>query len=177
MLSRYWDDEAGGFFTTGAGNERLIARNKPVYDGATPSGNSLAARAIARLYALTSDGALADRLEALAAANSAILEKAPTMMPLLALTRDWTARHQTVALVGPNLDSLDALVDVVRDGAPRPTMLMRRAAGSASAVPQLEGKDPLDGQATAYVCHGFACSAPVTTADELRALLDAGVPG
>ena len=73
MLARYWDDEAGGFFTTGDGNERLVVRNKPVHDGATPSGNSLAARAMARLYALTSDGALADRIEALVAAHGAIL--------------------------------------------------------------------------------------------------------
>ena len=180
MLERYWDADAGGFFTTGEGNERLIARNKPIYDGATPSGNSLAARAMARLYALTSDGALADRLEALVAANGAILGSAPTMMPLLALTRDWLSRHQTVAIVGPDAASTQDLVDVVRRGPLRNTILVRRIgrdlAGVPSDVPQLEGKDPIDAGPTAYVCHGFACSAPVTSVEELTALLEAGLP-
>ncbi len=176
MLARYWDDEAGGFFTTGDGNERLVVRNKPVHDGATPSGNSLAARAMARLYALTSDGALADRIEALVAAHGAILAKAPTMMPLLTLTRDWLSRHQTVAIVGPDAASWQDLVDAVRDGPPRNTILMRHISGEPSEVPQLEGKVSIDGAPTAYVCHGFACSAPVTSAGELTELLQAGLP-
>ncbi|MEE9278309.1 MAG: thioredoxin domain-containing protein, partial [Dehalococcoidia bacterium] len=65
MIAKFWDDDDGGFFTTGSDTEALITRSKPTHDGATPSGNSLAARAMARLYALTSDGTLADRVEAM----------------------------------------------------------------------------------------------------------------
>ena len=176
MLARYWDDELGGFFTTGAGNERLVARNKPVYDGATPSGNSLAARAMARLYALTSDGTLAERLEALVAAHGAILAKAPTMLPLLGTTRDWLSRHQSVAIVGPDLASSQDLVDAVRGGPPRNTILMRHVSGAPSDVPQLQGKVSINDAPTAYVCHGFTCSKPVTSVAELTELLAAGLP-
>ena len=48
MLTRYWDRDAGGFFTTGSRNEALVSRKKPTYDGATASGNSQAARVLAR---------------------------------------------------------------------------------------------------------------------------------
>ena len=65
MISRFWDAEGGGFFTVGRGDEQLIAQRKPVQDGATPSGNSLAARALARLYALTAEGRYADHIEAM----------------------------------------------------------------------------------------------------------------
>jgi uncharacterized protein YyaL (SSP411 family) len=177
MIAKYWDPKEGGFFTTGSGNEALVARNKPIYDGATPSGNSLAARAMARLYALTSEGLLADRLEAMARAHGALLERAPTTMSLLVLTRDWLTRHQTVAVVGEKgAPETEALVRAVWEGAPRSTILMQREPGAGSVVPQLEGKEPVDGKATAYVCHGFACSAPVTTVEALRQLLAAGVP-
>jgi uncharacterized protein YyaL (SSP411 family) len=40
-------------------------------------------------------------------------------------------------------------------------------------APLLEGKVQFSGKATAYVCHNFTCSAPVTCWDDLRQLLDA----
>ena len=44
-------------------------------------------------------------------------------------------------------------------------------AGGAGDVPLLEGRGPVDGRAAAYVCERFVCQRPVTSADELRALL------
>ena len=181
MVAKFWDDEGGGFFTTGSDNERLITRYKPAHDGATPSGNSHAARVLARLYALTSEGAFAERFEATARAHTLILQQAPTMMALLVSSLDWVQRHQTVAIVGdPESAEARVLGAVVREGYFPTAVLAYRGidgAGSAvqTAVPQLEDKQPLDGVATAYVCRGFSCSAPVTDADALRALLGAPV--
>jgi uncharacterized protein YyaL (SSP411 family) len=46
------------------------------------------------------------------------------------------------------------------------------AGGTGGDVPLLEGRDPVDGRAAAYVCEHFACSAPVTSADALESLLE-----
>src|SRR2546423_13637673 len=43
----------GGFFRTPAEHEALLAREKPAYDGAEPTGNSVAALTLLRLEALT----------------------------------------------------------------------------------------------------------------------------
>ncbi len=180
MLTRYWDRDAGGFFTTGSRNEALVSRKKPTYDGATASGNSQAARVLARLYAMTGEGLYADRLEAMAAAFGVILTRAPVMMSGFVAALDWLDRHRAVAVAGDDADpATQALVRAVWEGPPGPTLVMRHApaAGRAeSAVPQLQGKTPLDGAPAAYVCHGFACSAPVTTPEALRGLLASDPP-
>jgi hypothetical protein len=55
MVERYEDKEAGGFFFTSHDHEKFFARAKDQYDGATPSGNSLAALNLVRLAARTGD--------------------------------------------------------------------------------------------------------------------------
>jgi uncharacterized protein YyaL (SSP411 family) len=68
-----------------------------------------------------------------------------------------------VAIVGPEPE---ALVRVVRSRY-RPHLVL--AAGEG--VPLLEGREPVDGQAAAYVCEHFVCQAPVTSVAELEAAL------
>ncbi len=176
MIDRFWDHEGGGFFTVGRGGEQLIAQRKPTQDGATPSGNALAARALARMYALTAEGRYADLITAMRATFSAYLSKAPTMLGLFVSVEDWLREHRSVALVGPAGDA--ELAQMRRDlwsGAPRPMVIMQRAEG-ATSVPQLADKPQRDGQPTAYVCQAFACSAPVHSAADLRRVLDEALP-
>jgi uncharacterized protein YyaL (SSP411 family) len=45
------------------------------------------------------------------------------------------------------------------------------AAGTGNGVPLLEGREPVEGHAAAYVCEHFVCKAPVTTPEELAAAL------
>ncbi len=176
MIDRFWDHEGGGFFTVGRDGEQLIAQRKPVQDGATPSGNSLAARALARMYALTAEGRYADLIEAMRESFSAYLSKAPTMLGLFVSVEDWLTDHRSVALVGPSDDPEVALMK--RDlwsGLPRPMVVMQRS-GDNTTVPQLTDKAQQHGQPTAYVCQAFACSAPVHTAAELRKILSEPLP-
>ena len=176
MIERFWDHEHGGFFTVGRDGEQLIAQRKPTQDGATPSGNALAARALARMYALTADGRYADMIEAMRGAFSAYLSKAPTMLGLFVSVEDWLTNHRSVALVGPSDDpELGQMRRELWSGAPRPMMLMR-GSGQDSDVPQLADKLMQQGRPTAYVCQGFACSSPVHSADDLRRILQEPLP-
>jgi len=42
MIDHFWDNESGGFYFTPDDGERLLVRHKEIYDGAVPSGNSVA---------------------------------------------------------------------------------------------------------------------------------------
>ena len=176
MIERFWDHDGGGFFTVARDGEQLIAQRKPTQDGATPSGNALAARALARMYALTADGRYADLIEAMRATFSAYLSKAPTMLGLFVSVEDWLTDHRSVALVGPADDpEIEQMRRNLWSGEPRPLVVMQQSAGT-TLVPQLADKPQRDGRPTAYVCQAFACSAPVHTAAELQTVFDDPLP-
>ncbi len=79
----------------------------------------------------------------------------------------YLASVKEVAIVGPSPEAED-LLRVVR-GAYRPHLVL--ATGPVDGVPLLEGREPVDGHAAAYVCQHFICQAPVTSPDALAAAL------
>ncbi len=68
-----------------------------------------------------------------------------------------------VAIAGPDAAPLERVVR----GAYRPHVVL--AGGPAGDVPLLEGREPVEGRAAAYVCERFACLRPVTEPAELGA--------
>ncbi len=84
MLERFWDREHGGFFMSDpSADAHLIARPKSPTDGAIPSGNSVAVRALAQLSARTGgrrtgEAAYRDRASAALAAFADSLERHPS---------------------------------------------------------------------------------------------------
>jgi uncharacterized protein len=65
MLELFWDQQDGGFFFYGNDNEVLLVRQKEAYDGAIPSGNSVAAMNLSRLAQLTGDFELEEKVQQL----------------------------------------------------------------------------------------------------------------
>lgn len=54
-IGEFWDEKRAGFFLYGKENEQLILRPKETYDGAMPSGNSMMAYNLVRLYLITGE--------------------------------------------------------------------------------------------------------------------------
>jgi len=63
MLTHYGDKKAGGYFFTANDHEKLFARAKDSYDGAIPSGNSVAARNLVRLWQKTGEERFRDEAD------------------------------------------------------------------------------------------------------------------
>ena len=167
ILERFHDPERGGFYSTASDHEALIARRKDVEDTPIPSGSSAAAFGLLRLARLTGES----RYENAALGAIGLLHTVAPQYPaafghLLQAIDFQLAPVREVALVG---DDRAPLEDVVRE-AFRPHLVL--AGGPRDGVPLLEGREPVDGRAAAYVCERFVCRRPVTDPDELRALLD-----
>ena len=78
MVEEFHDAEKGGFFYVGKSHEPLIARQKDAYDNATPSGNAMAATALARLATLTGRSDFETLARSTLQAVHLVMEKAPT---------------------------------------------------------------------------------------------------
>jgi uncharacterized protein YyaL (SSP411 family) len=171
ILARFADPQRGGFFSTATDHERLVARRKDLEDTPIPSGSSSAALGLLRLAALTGERAYE---RAAADALRLVHELAPrhptAFGHLLQAIDFYNGPVHEVAIVG---QPLEPLVRVIRERLrPRIVLAATRHPRADTVVPLLEQRTPVDGSAAAYVCERFACAAPVTSPDQLAALLD-----
>ena len=177
QLAERFADPQGGFFRTAADAEALLAREKPAYDGAEPTGNSVAALTLLRLEALTGDASYRAQAEALLKCFGALLAGAPAALGEMLLAVDFfLADAREVVLVRPRGGDDRALLDAVRGRFSPSQVLLRHEDGEEPATPLARDRPPQDGAPTAYVCVRGACQLPVTSAASLAALLD-GAPG
>jgi hypothetical protein len=168
ILERFEDSENGGFFSTPADGEVLVARRKDLEDAPIPSGQSAACFGLLRLARLTGEARWEDAALGVLRLLHTIAPQHPTAFGHLLQALDfWFAPVREVAIVGGDAAPLERVVR----GAFRPHVVA--AGGEADGVPLLDGREPVDGRAAAYVCERFACRRPVTEPDELTALLDA----
>jgi len=78
-----------------------------------------------------------------------------------------------VAVVGDG-PQRDDLLRVVRETYRPRSVVSAASDGDAAGIPLLQDRYPLDGQAAAYVCHGFVCKLPTSDPDVVGQLLAEG---
>ena len=180
LLDRFWDEAGGGLFDTADDAEELLWRPKAPYDGATPSANSAALEAFARLGLLTGAPGWTDRALALARAFAEKVRLYPAAFTafltgaayLLEPTRE-------VVIVGrPGHDHTRALLGAVRRAyAPESSVLLVPPGPAGDEIralaPFTAAMGPVGGRAAAYVCQGSSCQAPVTDPADLARALEA----
>jgi uncharacterized protein YyaL (SSP411 family) len=181
MIALFADPEGDGFFYSPGDGERLVARTRDVEDHPTPAGNSQAAHVLIRLADLTGDAELEGRGGRALTLVRADMARFPQAFgtALVALDNLLADRHE-IAVVGPPDDSATAaLIRAAREAAGPYDVIAAGDPDDADAVaaaPLLEGRPLVGGAPAAYVCRRFACQAPVTDPDALRALLREGAP-
>ncbi|MCK4960701.1 MAG: thioredoxin domain-containing protein, partial [Planctomycetes bacterium] len=178
MIALFADTENGGFFLTGSDGEKLIVRSKPDYDGAVPSGNSVAALALLRLGQLTMQPKFTRQAETVLNAFSKGLTQSPVGFTEMLTALDFYLgpRREIVIAGNPDADDTDKMVRLIRQMFMPRTVLLMHQQGSAGTeieqiAPFLKEQKAIDGKAAAYVCRNFVCNKPVTDTGELKKLL------
>jgi hypothetical protein len=178
LEEHFEDPSAGGFFMTADDHETLLTREKPAYDGAEPSGNSVALLNLMRLHEFTTDDRYRQRADKAMKAFSGTLQSMPAALTemLIALAFHLDKAKEIIIVTpegenhsaNPATDSMLArlrrtflpnrIIVVVQQG----EMLERHA----SVIPLLKGKRALQGKTTAYVCEQGVCELPTQDAAE-----------
>lgn len=169
MQAAFEDQQDGGFFSTTEGDPHLVMRIKEDYDGAEPSGNSVAVTNLLRLAHMTGDdGFLASAERALGAFASKASSQ-PTGMPqMLAAALRWMEAPKQIVLAGES-DELRPFLHVIRRRfLPNHAVLL---AGTDIANTAVRSMKPVNGAAAAYVCENFTCKLPAIDPAQLSELL------
>jgi len=167
MIAHFADPANGGFFSTADDHPTLVARRKDLEDTPIPSGSSAAALGLLRLHGLTGDAAYEEHALATIRLVHEVAPRYPQAFGHLLQAMAWAiGPAREVAIVGPSPEALVAAVHATY----RPRVVL---AGGTGNVPLLDGREPVDGRAAAYVCERFACRLPVTTPADLARDLDA----
>jgi uncharacterized protein YyaL (SSP411 family) len=178
-LELFWDKNRGGFFFTAADNEELLVRQKEVYDGAIPSGNSMAADNFVRLARLTGDNEhlqVADHIFAAFAGEAGRLPSAHCQL-MTALQRGAGPSLEVVIAGDRGAADTAALIATVREMyLPHAAVLLVPPGQSGATIRKLapfaKAYEPVEGKAAAYVCQDFSCQLPTTDPRKLARLLE-----
>ena len=173
MIRRFADAEGGGFFESPEGDPTIRVRMKDAFDGAELAGNSIAARVLLALAALTDRADFARHAQATLDAFAVRIAEHPSAMPMMLVAMmDALAPPRHVAIVCEREgDDARALVRAARVAASPRDLVLRVDPGSrerlAAVAPFVAPLTAKDGVATAYVCVGHTCHAPTTDPDRL----------
>lgn len=186
MKQLFWDEQNGGYFFYGSDGESLLSRPKEVYDGAIPSGNSVAAYVTIRLAKMTGRQELLEEAEALMKAFAGTVAEYPRAYPFFLMAIQFAViPTKEIVIAGDSLD-IQALkmVDAIRAKFLPDTVVVfcpqeqgkQMMERMEKVAPLVRDKRPLaKGKATAYICQNQTCKLPITDAEEMEQMLNSEI--
>ena len=178
FLERFWDLNAGGFYFTAEDSESLLLRKKEIYDGATPSGNSVAALNLMRLARITADAALERNAEQIGRTFSGNIRQFPSAYTQMLLATEFAvgpSREVVIAGKPGARDTEEMLRELGRLFLPNKVVILRPSddtAGQIEAIAEYtKHQQGIDSKATAYVCRNYNCELPTTDPKKMVELL------
>ena len=179
MMELFRAEDGRGFHDTAKGDSSVLVRMTEHYDGAEPSGSSVAALNLIRLANMTGRREWREAAEQTIVAAGGVLRQAPHVMPMMAVALSAAHRpHIQVVIAGKRgaEDTCRMLEIAGRSASADVAVLFREGDDDAlpGVAPFTRALGAQGGRATAYVCKDFACSLPTTDPDELARLLRVG---
>ena len=179
MDAVFWDSAGGGYFLTASDSEKLLAREKPSYDGAEPAGNSVALLNLLRLYELTTQDDYRSRAEDLLRSLQNKWSRYPTSVPKLLCGVDFMVdgAKEVVVVVAEDMREAEPFLTQLRASFVPNRVLSVVSQGdhlqrTGEVVPLVKGKMARGGKATAYVCERQVCDLPTSDPTVFAAQLE-----
>jgi uncharacterized protein YyaL (SSP411 family) len=173
--SKFWDDDKYGYFYTSSDQEELIERLKDEHDASLPSGSAIMMMNLLRFYSITESNDFLDIVENILKKYGKRMVSNPYGYASYFLGLDfYIQKPKEIVLVLPGDSNAEDYYDTIfKSYLPNKVVIAIQDDKQAPTLSAslLQGKVPIEGKITAYVCHNFACSQPVFTTNDLSKLL------
>lgn len=176
MLELFFDESRGGFYLYGKDSESLIARPKEIYDGAVPSGNSVAAFDLIKLYSITGNMDFQKRAEDIFKAFGENVNNSPSSYTFLlsALMMNINP-SRTIVIAGSRGDALveQSLKEISSRFMPFTNVIVYSGEHELEElISDISSKVMINGKTSIYICENFACRKPIQNIEEFKRALE-----
>ncbi len=180
MIEHFWDKENYGLYFTADDAEKLIFRKKEIYDGAVPSGNSVAMLNMLRLGRMTANAGLEEKAAQIGRAFSSSIWQAPRAYTQMIAAIDFAVGPTSEVVIAGDAGAEDTkamLAAMRKEFIPGNVVMFRNDVDSEiiSLAEYTRNLTSIEGKATAYVCRNYSCNLPVTDAGKMLELLKANL--
>lgn len=179
QIQLFWDEENGGFYDTSGKDASVLIRMKEDYDGAEPTGNSVAALNLFRLAQMTDNRDWPGKGVKTLSFFASRLRQIPSSLPQLLAAYDfWENQTKQIVIAGkPNSEDTRKMLDLVHKRYLPNKIVLLADGGTAQAyladyLKFIEGVTMIDGKATAYICEDYVCRLPTSDLSVVAGLLD-----
>jgi uncharacterized protein len=172
MIQQFWDEKDGAFFFTSNTHEKLIARSKNSMDSSVPSGNSIAALVLSRLFEMTGQAQYKERAQQTIAVYADGLQRYPSAFSQMLIALDFLLYPPKliVMLARHDHDFERLQYSIFSEFLPNKALLYvweENRAALEKLAPVIQGKDSQGKDSTVYVCENFTCAFPVHSSEDL----------
>jgi len=169
LIQHFWDNDSGGFYFAADDGERLLVRQKEIYDGAVPSGNSVAMLNLLRLGRLTASADFGEKAVKIGRAFNGNVSQTPSAYTQLMVAIDFAVGPSCEVVIAGGSQSNDTIqmLDAIRGVfVPNKIVILHPTDQMPCSIddiaPFIKNYASIDGKATAYVCHNYNCHLPTT---------------
>ncbi len=178
MIELFWDENNGGFFLSE--NDDVLFKQKEIYDGALPSGNSVALLVLAKLSKITGRSDISELTHRLVETFSGTVSKYPSAYTFFLSAFDFLLGPSSeIIIVGKSTDDLSKILKPLNSKfIPNKVLLFKptdREDEINLIAPFLSHYKEINGKTTIYICTNYECKQPVTTVEEMMRLLDEAI--
>lgn len=179
LFRNFLDKKNGGLFFTSGEAELLLTRPKELYDGAIPSGNSVAYINTLRLFRITGDAEVEKQANEIYRAFRAHADAMPTAFTQFLCGLDFAIGPSSEVIIAGDMDKPDTkeLLSALRKHfAPNKVVILRPEKSAKPAIetiaPFVKSYSGINGKATAYVCTNYTCNLPTNDPRKMLELIN-----
>jgi uncharacterized protein YyaL (SSP411 family) len=179
MVRHFWDEDGGGLYLTPDDGESLFVRKKEIYDGAIPSGNSVAMLNLLRLGRMTATSDLEEKAARIGSAFSGSVKQLPSAHTQLMVALDFRIGpcYEVVIAGKAQAEDTKAMIKALRTRfLPNKVVLLNPGERESPEIAHLaeftKNQSSIGGKATAYVCLNYNCKLPTADINKMLELLN-----